>query len=252
MTADLMNYVMLNFPTRSDFLFITEEILKANFPFLEVQIPFSNPTADGPVIQEAHHKALLEPLNLEQDLEKIAKSKQELNSKTKLVAMLYTTVLVIFGVKKFIKLLAKNGFDSLIVPDLPINSKEHHELLEILSETNLSWIPLVSPLTTSERMQEIQKFLKPGQLIYAMARKGVTGRKTDFNPEVIDYLKSVQNTFAEQKIYTGFGIQTKEQLQKLNNLGIGGIIASSLVKKLNKSKNSLTTTKEFLIEFKSD
>lgn len=245
---------MINFPDPVNYLQALTEMLVKNVDYIEVQLPFSNPLADGDTIHKAHNLALQYKFNFFEELSKIADLKKQTKSKSKLVLMSYLTPVFYFGIDKVLKALKENNFTGIIIPDLSLGSNEQLEVCEISKNLNLQWIPLISPLTTKQRLDTIKTNLQQGQLIYATARKGKTGSKTDFdNPEIQAYFNFLKSNLTDFQILIGFGVKTKNQLDYLNQQGFLAVIASELINRINESPKDLNLQKEvvsnFLTEF---
>jgi tryptophan synthase alpha chain len=245
---------MINYPDPTNYINILTQMLTKNVDYVEVQLPFSNPVADGQLIHNAHNLALKWDFNLFQELQKISKLKQELNSKTKLVLMSYITPIFYFGINKVLKAVQEAGFEGVIVPDMPLGSKEQKEFSQQAKSLGISWIPLISPLTNKSRLEKIKQNLTPSQLIYATARKGKTGSKTDFeNQETKNYLHFLKQNLTDFQILIGFGVRSKEHLDLLNKQGFLVVVASEMIKRIeeqNSDTNQIkTAVKQFLSEF---
>ncbi len=246
----LMTYVMINFPSPEEYLDILEIMFTNNVDYIEIQLPFTNPVADGELIYAAHQQALKFQYTVTEEIKKIAQLKEKTKSKSKLILMSYTTPIFNFGLSNLLGILKENYFQGVIVPDLLAGSSEQIQLSQESQDKGLDWIPLISPLTSEIRLKKILKHLTSGQLIYAMARKGKTGKKTDFDSsETQNYFNFLKKNLSEYEILIGFGVKEKMQLEYLNKLGFLVVIASELIKRLSAAKESNLTVKEITQNF---
>jgi tryptophan synthase alpha chain len=232
----LMTYAMINFPNPEGYYQILKQMLQKNVDYIEVQLPFSNPVADGGLIHDAHQQALKYDFNFFEEIRKIAKLKKELNSTSKLVLMSYITPIFYFGLEKVLNVLKENNFNGIIVPDLLVGSPEQVLVAKKCQKIDLQWVPLISPLTSFDRLSKIKQYLQKDQLVYATARKGKTGSQTDFDStEIQDYFKFLKSNLKNYQILIGFGVKQKQQLEKLNQQGFLVVIASELIQRINQA-----------------
>ncbi len=230
----LMAHLVANFPNPDDFAQALDTILSFNVNYLEIQLPFSHPVADGPVIHQANQVALSFSTDLEAILSQAYQAKQRLQSSTQLILMSYLTPLVNYSLPTVVNLLQKYGFLGLIVPDLAIFTSEHQQLVQLTQLYHLQWIPVISSLTTAKRIQQIKAFLLPEQLIYATLRVGQTGKQTLLEvEEVKQRLVLLKEEFTNNVVCIGFGIKDKGQVDWLNQRGFVAVIGSQICKLLS-------------------
>ncbi len=230
----LMAHLVANFPNPDGFAQALDTILSFNVNYLEIQLPFSHPVADGPVIHQANQVALSFSTDLEAILSQAYQAKQRLQSSTQLILMSYLTPLVNYGLSTVANLLQKYGFLGLIVPDLAIFTSEHQQLVQLTQSHHLQWIPVISSLTTTKRIQQIKAFISPEQLVYATLRVGQTGKQTLLEvEEVKQRLTFLKTEFPHNLICIGFGIKDKEQVKWLNQRGFVAVIGSPICKLLS-------------------
>jgi tryptophan synthase alpha chain len=227
----LAPYLMINYPSPEIFKETYLELLDINPEYIEIQIPFSNPIADGPIIWEANQIAIKFDLDVFETLKWIAKQKLTKNSSSKLILMSYLPKIYFLGIQKVADLLVDLGFEGLLVPDLPFGSPEQKFISAIFEDTNTSLIPLIAPNSTIERQDEIKTYLKSNQFVYFVARVGITGQKTEFDTEFQTYLDGINSRFQDFVVGIGFGINSKEQVSILNSKGFVAIVASSILQK---------------------
>ena len=229
-----MLHLVANYPNPTEYSNSLRTILEFNPEYLEIQLPFSNPMADGPTIYNANQVARVFDENLEQVLEK-AKSKKG-NSETKLILMSYLTPLSIIEPEYLVELLVQNNFSGAIIPDLAFGSPEQLELSRLFANNNLYLIPVIASNSTTDRLEFIRSQLQPQQPIYVMARFGKTGTQSDLNQELCEYLARIQTIFDTQKICVGFGISSSQQVKELQNHNYTPVIGSAIVKSIENNQ----------------
>ncbi|SKA01217.1 tryptophan synthase, alpha chain [Pilibacter termitis] len=196
---------------------------------IEVGIPFSDPVADGPVIQEAAIRAL----ENETSLKAIIAQLQTIKVKTPLILMTYFNPVFVYGVEKFVADLEHTAVKGLIVPDVPF---EHSEMItRFTKDSDLSLIPLVSLTTDKERMKML---VNHGEgFVYTVAINGVTGTKSDYSDKIFENLSFLTEN-STLPVLAGFGISSIEQAQAFRKHCDGVIVGSYIVDGLNKGKKT--------------
>ena len=220
----------------------SERILK-NLPgigvdFLEIGMPFSDPMADGPLIQESSEVAIKNGMNIEKCLNLVKKVRLK-DSSIPIILMGYYNPIHLFGNKKFIKKAISSGVDGLIIVDLPV--EEDKELFLEAEKNNLRFIRLITPTTNLERVRKITKNAKG--FIYYVAVAGITGTKSALKKDVEKKIKQIK-TITNLPIIIGFGIKKPSQATEMSKLGNGIVIGSSLVEKIKKTKSFSKITSE--------
>ncbi len=220
----------------------SEKILK-NLPdigvdFLEIGMPFSDPMADGPLIQESSEVAIKNGMNIEKCLNLVKKIRLK-DGSVPIILMGYYNPIHLFGNKKFIKQAISSGVDGLIIVDLPV--EEDKELFLEAEKNNLRFIRLITPTTNLERVKKITKNAKG--FIYYVAVAGITGTKSALKKEVEKKIKQIKS-ITNLPIIIGFGIKKPSQAAEMSKLGNGIVIGSSLVEKIKKTKSFSKTTNE--------
>lgn len=214
---------------------LAEEIdllAKAGASAIELGIPFSDPVADGPVIQTAGARALEKKVSLKKILETI----KGLQIEIPLIIMTYFNPVFNYGIEKFIKELAKTPVKGLIIPDLP---HEHRSLLEPqLENSDIALIPLIALTTPKERIKELAQ---TGEgFIYAVAVNGVTGVGRNYQETLDEHLAYIQEV-SDIPVLAGFGISSKEHVQRFRKSCDGVIVGSKIVQLLSEHKNEEVT-----------
>jgi tryptophan synthase alpha chain len=194
---------------------------------IEIGIPFSDPVADGPVIQEAGERALAHGVTLRSVLKELASFTEEVT--VPLVIMTYLNPILRYGIDEFVKDCRGSGVSGLIVPDLPL---EESELLRIpLAESDIALIPLVSLTSPPER---IRKITAAGEgFVYAVTVNGITGVRDGFDDNLAAHLEQLKE-ISPVPVLAGFGISTPEQVQSISELADGVIVGSAIVDALHR------------------
>ena len=204
----LMTHIVLGYPTFKDCFEIVRAMAEAGVDLVELQIPFSEPIADGPVILRANQRALEKGATVRACLD-FAKDVTSSFSMPFLF-MSYYNILFKYGVPRFISAIAKINIRGAIIPDLP--PEEGHEYLEAMEKHNLSPIFIFSPTSPESRMKHIASFARG--FIYCVARKGVTGAHTNFSGELSEYLARCRKA-THLPLAVGFGVKEKEDIDYL-------------------------------------
>lgn len=212
---------------------------------VELGIPFSDPVADGPVIQAASCRSIQNGTNLK----KIFAMMEELRSEgleVPIVFMMYYNTVLHYGVEAFAKRCGEAGVDGLIIPDLPL--EEQGELLTYLNRSDRTiLIQLVSPVS-KQRIPQILN--KARGFIYCVSSMGVTGRKDGFHREVKSYLAEVKRGTG-LPVMMGFGIRTPEDVAPVRELIDGAIVGTHFITLLEQNDYCPKTAEQYCREFKT-
>ena len=202
----------------------TEELVyameKAGADLIELGIPFSDPTAEGPVIQAANIRALSNGVTTDKIFEMVEKMRKK--TSIPMVFMTYANVVFSYGTEKFCRRAAETGMDGLILPDVPFEEKE--EFASVCRRYGLDLISLIAP-TSHERIARIAK--EAEGFVYCVSSLGVTGVRQEITTDVGEMVKMVK---AQKDIpcAVGFGISTPEQAEKMASQADGVIVGSAL------------------------
>ena len=238
-----MMHMVVGYPDLNASEKIARQILAAGADFLEVQIPFSDPVADGPVIAKANELALSKGMTVEDSLsviERIAGSTDK-----PILIMTYFNIVYHYGVEQFCKRAHELGVQGLIVPDYPFDEESNNSLIKYTGENNLAFIQVISSTTRTHRIQKI--LTNATGFVYCMARTGTTGRKTKINSQTIEYLESVRAS-CELPLAVGFGLSEKTQVDALKPYAEVMVVGSALIKKYADKplKEGLERVKRFM------
>ena len=210
---------------------------------IELGIPFSDPTAEGSVIQAANIRALNGGVNTDKIFDFVRELRKDIT--IPLVFMTYANVVFSYGSDKFISLCAEVGIDGLILPDIPFEEKE--EFLDICHKYDVALISLIAP-TSKDRVGMIAKNAEG--FIYLVSSLGVTGVRTEINTELSSIVEVIrENTDIPCAI--GFGISTPQQAHDMAAVADGAIVGSAIIKIIEKyGKNSADYVGEYVRSMK--
>lgn len=204
------------------------ELEKSGADIVELGVPFSDPLADGPVIQDSYTRALKGGIKVKDVFETIKRVREK--SKIPLVIMVYYNLVFSYGTKKFLEDASKCGADGLIVPDIPL--EERTDLKKDCEDNGLYLIPLVAP-TSKDRIKKIIKDAKG--FVYCVSSCGTTGERSSFNSDINDYLETVKAD-TDVPICLGFGISSREVVKTVKGDCDGVIVGSAVVRRLNEDR----------------
>lgn len=205
---------------------ITEQLVyameEAGADLIELGIPFSDPTAEGPVIQEANVRALAGGVTTDKIFDMVEKIRKK--SSVPMVFMTYANVVFSYGIQRFVSKAAEVGMNGLILPDVPYEEKEEFDT--VCKAYGLDLISLIAP-TSHERIAQIAKDAEG--FVYCVSSLGVTGTRTNITTDIGAMVKLVKQT-KNIPCAVGFGISTPEQAKKMAEQSDGAIVGSAIVK----------------------
>ena len=195
---------------------------QAGADLIELGIPFSDPTAEGPVIQEANLRALTGGATTDGIFDLVRDLRRDVT--VPLVFMTYANVVYSYGAEKFIKTCADIGIDGLILPDLPFEEKE--EFLPLCRAHGIDLVSMIAP-TSADRIETIAR--EAEGFLYIVSSLGVTGTRSEITTDLESIVKTVRRV-TNVPCAVGFGISTPEQAKKMAALSDGAIVGSAIVK----------------------
>lgn len=205
---------------------ITEQLVyameEAGADLIELGIPFSDPTAEGPVIQEANVQALRGGVTTDKVFDMVTKIREKTD--IPMVFMTYANVVFSYGTERFIEKSAKVGMDGMILPDVPFEEKEEFD--SVCKKYGLDLISLIAP-TSHERITQIAK--EAQGFVYCVSSLGVTGTRAKITTDIGAMVKLVKAA-KDIPCAVGFGISTPEQAKKMAEQSDGAIVGSAIVK----------------------
>lgn len=192
---------------------------------VELGIPFSDPVADGPTIQEAGIRSLKNGTTMQTVLDTLKEGK--LNRAIPIVIMTYLNLVFSYGIEKFAKECAETGVDGLIIPDLPLEEEEL--ITPELAKYDIALIRLASPTSHRSRIAEIAK--RTEGFLYAVTVKGTTGARAKYEEGIAEYLQTLKAASAVP-VLAGFGVSNPEHVKELGRYCDGVIVGSRIVQLL--------------------
>lgn len=204
----------------------TEKIIRAaaqnGADLIEIGIPFSDPTAEGPVIQAANLRALSGGITTDKVFDMVERLRKDLN--LPLVFMTYANVVFSYGKERFLEKCQNVGIDGIILPDVPFEEKE--EFLPICDKYNVAFISLIAP-TSEDRIAMIAREARG--FLYIVSSLGVTGTRSEITTDIGSIVKLVRQN-SDIPCAVGFGISTPQQAHKMASLSDGAIVGSAIIK----------------------
>ena len=220
-------YFTAGYPDLNDTLNIIRELDNAGVDMIEIGMPFSDPVADGPVIQQSSEKALLNGMSIKLLFEQIADVREI--TEVPLILMGYINPVFKFGIDKFLLKCQETGIDGTIIPDLPVEEYLRYE--KLFNRNNIYNIFLISPQTSVERINYLDSVSKG--FLYMVSTSATTGSINKFEDPQIAYFKKVNDLKLRTPRMIGFGISNKETFQQSGNYSRGGIIGSAFINALD-------------------
>ncbi len=217
----------------------------AGVDVIELGVPFSDPVADGPVIQAASYKAIQKGVNLEKTFDIVSDVRKD--CQIPIVFMLYYNTILHYGLKAFVEKCIETGVDGLIVPDLPY--EEQFEIKAFLDRQEApKLIPLVSPVSKVR----LPMLLKGAEgFVYCVSSMGVTGQAADFHKNVRAYLEEVKKA-SDIPVMMGFGIRTASDVALLKDTIDGCIVGSAFIRLMEENEYDLGKISEYIKTFKAE
>jgi tryptophan synthase alpha chain len=248
-----MPYFPLGYPDLTTSVDVIEALAKNGADLIEVGLSFSDPLADGPVIQKATQVALEKGITIRKSLESV----KELRSRgvdIPLVLMGYYNPMLAYGLEKFVCDAIEAGADGFIIPDLPMEeADEFSEALTSYSKgsgvagyAQARLIPMLAPTSSPERMEMIARNAKG--FIYLVSVTGVTGERKSISEGLRELINRVRE-HTSIPVCVGFGIGTPEQAKEVGKMADGVIVGTACVRTIGKSENPVDTAKQFAVEF---
>ncbi|NPA44501.1 MAG: tryptophan synthase subunit alpha [Chlorobi bacterium] len=239
-------YFTAGYPELNDTATIIKELEKNNADLIEVGIPFSDPLADGPTIQDSSSIALKNGINPNLVFKQIQSIKNQTN--IPLIIMAYLNQMIAFGEDNFLEECKKSNIQALIIPDLPISEykKKYKKMFE---EYNLSNIFLITPQTSNERILEIDEL--SDTFIYMVSSNSVTGTKKDIDNAQIQYFERIKNMNLKNPTLIGFGISNNKTFTEACKYANGAIIGSAFIKKISEKGELKDKISNFIKEIKN-
>jgi len=238
-------YFTAGYPNLNSIVPIIENLEKQGVDLIEIGIPFSDPLADGTVIQQSSSKALENGTTLKKIISELKNIRKTIN--IPLIFMGYFNTVLSYGVENFCKDISAIGINGVILPDLPIEVYEE-EYIDVFEKYNIIPVFLVSPNTPEARIKKTDELSKG--FIYAVSTASTTGIQKGFDKENEEYFKRLHNMKLSSPIMIGFGISDSVSFNQVCKYTAGGIIGSAFVKSINNKNNIEKDIKTFIEKIK--
>ena len=235
--SGLVTFTMMGDPDIETSFEILRGLPAAGADIIEIGSPFTDPMADGPVIQVAGQRALKAGITLEKTIALVRRFR-ETDGETPLILMGYYNQIIAMGHKNYCALSSEAGVDGLIVADLP--ASEANELIEVCKSKKLAFVPLLALTSTEESISEACK-LGTG-FIYCISVLGVTGVREQMNQRVEQLVGKVRQ-YTDLPIAVGFGVSKPNHIQELRRYADGAVIGSALINAIGTGSNTEVTNR---------
>ncbi|MBF0308297.1 MAG: tryptophan synthase subunit alpha [Magnetococcales bacterium] len=218
----LMSHLVLGYPSLEENRRVIAAMVAAGVDIMELQIPFSEPMADGPVIARANQEALERGFKVSDGLRFMKEIVRDFA--IPFLGMTYCNILFARGVDRFMEETAAAGLQGLIIPDLPL--EEATEAMAAATTRKMDWIQLFTPMTTDARLEELGK--PASGFAYCVARKGVTGQETDFGRSLGGFLQRCRRV-TSVPLAVGFGVKGPEDVAALAGIAEIAVVGSAAI-----------------------
>jgi tryptophan synthase alpha chain len=243
----LSMYYTAGFPALNDTVLIAEALAKAGADIIEIGIPYSDPVADGPTVQESNTIALKNGMRLSTLINQVKLIRKTVT--VPIILMGYINPVLQYGVEKFVRDATDAGVDGVILPDMPMD--EYIENYKYLFDSlNLCNTFLISPTTSEERIRKIDAVTDG--FIYAVSASSITGAKGKFEKQQLDYFERLQKMKLKNPYLIGFGISNHDTFSTASQYGAGAIVGSAFVDLLKKSTNLTADITAFVKALKNN
>lgn len=243
----LMTHIVAGYPTMEESEKIAMAMYESGVSFIEIQIPFSDPIADGPTIMKANEIALQNGTTPHDCMEFIKRIKKKI--KIPILIMTYFNIPFNYGLEKFCKDAKDAGVYGFIIPDMPIDEEKYEHYISLCEKNNLHAIQVISQITQPARLQAISKVASG--FVYCISSLGTTGTRSQLNPELEKYLENVKK-YVKIPLAVGFGISTKEQVELVGEKADIVVIGSKIINLYNETTtDKISAIKGFLKSIQS-
>ncbi|MBC8345534.1 MAG: tryptophan synthase subunit alpha [Candidatus Marinimicrobia bacterium] len=235
----LIPFITAGYPTLDSTVDLVCGMAEAGANMIEIGIPFSDPQADGPVIQASSQQALDNGMTLNKIFEQVTQIRERTD--VPLALMGYYNPILKMGHETFLNNCISSGVDGLILPDLPLEEAE--PFCALAKSKDISPILLVAPNTPDERIKKISELA--GDLIYAVSILGITGNDLASKDALAKYLNRVRENSVTPFV-VGFGISSREDVIWFNEYSDGAVVGSAIIKNMDEGPNPVETTKQLI------
>ncbi len=241
-----LTYITAGLPDMDRCAELVKALERAGLDILELGVPFSDPVADGPVIQDASYRSIQKGTTLRSTFELVRRLRGE-GVRLPIVFMMYYNPIVRYGIEAFVETCVEVGVDGLIVPDLPMEEQDTlRAALAGREETIL--IELVAPVS-ADRIPRILDGARG--FVYCVSAMGVTGQSGQYHREILSYLAEVKRQ-SPIPVMMGFGITSPEDVAPMRDLIDGAIVGSHFINLMESTDYNLDTAQNYISDFKSN
>jgi len=240
-------YFTAGYPELETTVTIIEACEGSGVDLVEIGIPFSDPVADGPIIQKSNKIALDNGMSVPRLFEQLENIRNKIT--IPIIIMTYLNPVYRYSVKKFCAQCSKIGIDGLIIPDLPLDEFEEH-YLDYFDQYELKHVFLVTPETSAERVREIDR-LSSG-FIYMVSSSATTGVQTEALDYQHNYFQRINNLDLNNPKMIGFGINNRQSFDLACKYASGAIIGSAFIKAIGRKGNLSSKIEKFINEIKEN
>ncbi len=239
----LIPFFTAGYPELESTVDLVLSAVDAGADMIEIGIPYSDPQADGPVIQRSSQKALENGITIKTIFHQVKKIRKR--TEIPIALMSYYNPILKWGYDTFLDKCVSTGVDGLILSDLPY--EEAKPFCEFSKIKGVSPILLVAPNTNNERIEQISQL--SGDLIYVVSILGVTGNNLSSKDQLSSYLNRVRENCIS-KFVVGFGISSREDVEWFNKYSDGAVVGSAIMKNLDGNRNPIKATYDFITSLK--
>jgi tryptophan synthase alpha subunit len=240
---NIMAHVVAGYPSYDECIELMLGMQEAGVGIIEVQVPFSDPIADGETIMRANDTALANGMNTAGSFELISRARKK-GLRSRIYVMSYVQKAAHFGMEEFCRAAKEAGAEGLIIPDLPYDSPEYENLARAAKKTSLQIVPVVSPGMSPQRLKG--GLAGKPKLIYLTSMKGITGNRLSVSDELGRLCESARKISPDSDLAIGFGIRTKEDVVHVLKIADIAVVGSAVIREIHGSgvKNALKLIKQ--------
>ena len=232
-------YLTAGYPDKENTVGMVLAAESAGAAMVELGMPFSDPIADGPIIQESSQIAIEGGVTIEWILDTVKEIRKV--SEIPIALMGYINPIINFGLDSFLSECNVAGVDGLIIPDLPL--EEAQDYVELSKKSEICPILLIAPNSSQKRIKEISSMA--GELVYCVAILGITGSSSADKDKLNFYMKNVSE-YCNCPFVVGFGIKERSDIVEVNHIAHGAVVGSAIINELKKSDNPIETVRNYI------
>jgi tryptophan synthase alpha chain len=230
-TIGLMTHVVVGYPSLEQTVCLVKTMAENRVDFIELQIPFSDPLADGPTIMRACEKSLENGTKVKDAFTVMKQCTDQVS--IPILFMAYYNTVFNYGVEKFCKDAKEAGASGLIVPDMPLDEEDEEHFYKFAKQYGLNTIQVISPASTESRLKRNAE--SANGFVYCTAKQGITGAQTHLDPNLSAYLQRIKPYFSVP-VAVGFGISKKEHLDQLKLYADIAVVGSAVIDIINNTR----------------